>query len=91
MSREKLGLFGVDSGTFWIGDVGYIIGHPEKYGNDQAWHKVCDQLRKVTLPAEIENGLMFSTGRDGGFPVYVHKDKDGKIMKVEIIVNGEDK
>lgn len=81
--------FGVDSGTFWIGDLGYIVGHPEKYGNDEAWNKICEQLRQP-LPAPIESGLMFSTGRDGGFNVKAYKDKNDKVTKVVITVNSED-
>jgi len=76
--------FGIDSGTFWIGDIGYIIGHPEKYGNDQAWSKVCQQLRNKELPGEIEQGIMFNPGRDGGYKIHVTKDKNGRVRKLEI-------
>jgi hypothetical protein len=86
MTIEKME-FGIDSGTFWIGDLGYIVGHPEKYGKENSWREICEQLRQP-LPAPIASGLMFSPGRDGGYTVNVHKDKNDKVTKVEILVRG---
>lgn len=86
MTIEKM-QFGIDSGTFWIGDLGYIVGHPEKYGKENSWREVCELLRQP-MPANICDGLMFSPGRDGGYNVNVHKNKAGDVTKVEIIVRG---
>jgi hypothetical protein len=88
MSIEKME-FGIDSGTFWIGDLGYIVGHPEKYGKENSWREICEQLRQP-LPATIASGLMFSPGRDGGYRVNVHKNKAGDVFKVEILCGGSE-
>jgi len=51
------------------------------------WDQYCkdSEIRKYQ-PCEYAGGVISPTRNgDGGFPVYVHRDKEGRVKKMEII------
>lgn len=57
----------------------------ESYNLTSDWKEYCksvdgSQVRKYA------GGLIFSTGADGGYDVYVHKNKQKEITKVELVL-----
>jgi hypothetical protein len=51
------------------------------------WDKYCEDSKdRDYQPCEYAGGVISPTRNgDGGFPVYVHRDKDGRVKKMEII------
>ena len=48
------------------------------------WKAYCEESNHE--PREYASGVISPTRHgDGGFPVYVHRDKDGNVKKMEII------
>lgn len=93
---EKVGVIGVDAGLCWIGDPCYVL-HKEagtKYediGND--WREFCDKLGEdYPIAKQFKYdmghaglGVCVSTGYgDGTYPVYVRRNKEGRIMEAVI-------
>lgn len=92
---EKAGVIGVDAGLCWIGDPCYILHKsPEDFPTEQLgsnWSEFC----KIVFAAGVnENGtaqmgaclgVVTSTGYgDGTYPVYVQRNKDGRIVKIVV-------
>jgi hypothetical protein len=49
------------------------------------WDKYCeDQSKADNKPRKYAAGLLIPTGADGGYNVYLHKDKHGEPTKIEI-------
>ena len=88
MTRELVGYCGVDSGTILIIDPCYLNRIPELTDPDK-WADACDMIYpkgKNDLPKEIFQGVMTNTRfGDGHFPVYVTKDAEGRVKKMEIV------
>jgi hypothetical protein len=83
MTRELVGHCGVDSGTILIIDPCYIKHSPEIY-DESKWGDFCMKLDN--LPKEICQGVVTTTRYgDGNYPVYVTKDSDGNVKKMEIV------
>jgi len=83
MTRELVGHCGVDSGLIWIGDPCYL--KDSEFSKSEDWQGFCNSLRDQTLPVENNSGVLTTTRfGDGEFPVYVTKDKDGRVKKMEI-------
>ncbi len=55
----------------------------ESYNLTSNWKEYCNDL-KGELVKPYAGGLIFSTGADGGYNVYVNKNKAGEITKVEL-------
>lgn len=51
------------------------------------WDKYCNDPKvQKYQPMEYAGGVISPTRHgDGGFPVYVHRDKEGRVKKMEII------
>jgi hypothetical protein len=51
------------------------------------WDQYCkDSEQRKYQPCEYAGGVISPTkDGDGGFPVYVHRDKNGRVKKMEII------
>jgi hypothetical protein len=52
------------------------------------WQDLCDKIfhKDTSLPCEMYNGVLTRTRHgDGSYPVYVTKDKEGNVKKMEII------
>ena len=48
------------------------------------WKAYCDEANHE--PREYAGGVISPTRNgDGGFPVYVHRDKDGRVKKLEVV------
>ena len=83
MKRELVGYCGVDSGMIWIGDPCYIKHH-EELNNSEKWNLFCQNLEDI--PGEKYQGVLTHTRYgDGEYPVYITKDKDGNVKKMEIV------
>lgn len=84
MTKELVGYCGVDSGLIWIGDPCYL--KRSQFTKDEDWPEFCESLRKIELPSENNFGVLTDNRiGDGEYPVYVHKDKDGRVRKMEIV------
>lgn len=89
---EKVGVIGVDAGICWIGDPCYILHtekSPKSIGAD--WADFCRKLRDGMNTSFSHDsgheglGVVVSTGfGDGVYPVYVEKDKYGRVMEVRV-------
>lgn len=90
---ELAGTFGVDSGLLWCGDPCYCVtpdadNHPAK-----TWPEFCDMLDMDEKGYQAFNyplghnglGVCINTGYgDGEYPVYIKKNKEGRVMRVLI-------
>ena len=47
------------------------------------WKQYCEDLSGLAV-RKYAGGIIVSTGADGGFNVYVHKNKNGEITKLEL-------
>jgi hypothetical protein len=90
--KKQIGTCGVDAGCLIIIDPCYLQYLPPTK-SDRDWNKFCKDILEPTLrngsAGQIHHGggaVIFSTGGDGGFPVFAHYDSDNCITKVEIIV-----
>jgi hypothetical protein len=82
--RELVGYCGVDSGLIWIGDPCYL--KKSEFSKSEDWSGFCDSLRDIKLPIENNSGVLTQSGYgDGQYPVYVTKDKEGYVKKMEIV------
>ena len=95
---ELAGHIGVDAGLCWIGDPCHIIHSTDDnsvaLGKD--WGEFCDKTsdgrldhngyQSFNYPAGHEGlGVVTSTGwGDGTYPVYVKKNKEGRVVEVRI-------
>lgn len=98
MTREQVGVMGVDAGLCWVGDPCYCVtpdadSHPAK-----TWKEFCDKIGTAdTMQFDFANGVKglgvcVSTGYgDGCYPVYVRRAADGRIDSVEVVFIDEDR
>ena len=86
MTRELVGYCGVDSGLIWIGDP--CVLKRSEFADPKDWDGFCNSLRDTELPTENNSGVLTDNRiGDGEYPVYVTKDKDGRVKKMEIVFN----
>ena len=92
MKKELIENVPVDSGGLIIVDPCYLSQWKDgEYGKDNHYTKACeardDENNKEFLVADIAgNAVGFSSGYgDGYYPVYAHTNKEGRIMKIEVI------
>ena len=82
--RELVGYCGVDSGLIWIGDPCYI--KDTEFAKESDWSGFCESLRDDNIPCENNSGVLTDNHiGDGEFPVYVTRNKDGRVKKMEIV------
>lgn len=86
---ELIGSIAIDSGTVWLGDPCYVIGHDAAFA-PQTWQAFCDCIPSAhdeqgySEPLGETIGVATHTGYgDGMYPVYVRKI-DGRIASVRI-------
>jgi hypothetical protein len=78
---ELIGHVGVDSGCVMIGDPCY--GADE--GTDALMEAIIAARGDISTPRGELGGIAVSTPfGDGVFPVYVHRDSDGRIFRVTV-------
>jgi len=79
---EVIGHVGVDSGMVWLGDPCYIAGRDSDALVDSI---LGDQPDGISTPLGALGGIAVATpDGDGVFPVLVHRDGDGRVLRVEI-------
>jgi hypothetical protein len=84
---HKVGEIGIDSGTCWVGDPGYVI-HPDASEKlVKTWDEFCDKLMKKEKRHVAQwgkwTGVTTGTGEgDGLYPVYVKRNTEGRVMAV---------
>lgn len=84
LNKIFAGYISVDSGLIGIGDPCY---HEMDDFPTKDWNKFCDTVceNDIFTDGEQSRLMCFSTiCGDGDYPVYVNKDKDGKIIRVII-------
>ena len=82
--RELVGYCGVDSGLIWIGDPCYI--KDTEFADEKDWSGFCNSLKDERVTKENNSGVLCGDfGGDGEFPVYVTRNKDGRVKKMEIV------
>jgi hypothetical protein len=93
------GYFSVDSGQAMIGDPCYLDGWETNEGEE--WNlegKAGSYSYQGASATTIENSygelgigtaVVFNTGGDGYYPVYVQMNEDGRISKVVIDFEGD--
>lgn len=91
MKRELIGYCDVDAGLIFIGDPCY---QSDDKCNFTDWSKFCDNLHnnRVNDVLKIKHdlghegkGIVVQTAYgDGSYPVYVKRDKDGRIKEMTI-------
>jgi len=97
-----IGHFGVDSGQAMIGDPSYLNNWIDSKDFDPtddgeySYNGACGRTLSSQSAGELHfkagagagEGVVFSTGYgDGYYPVYATYNEDGKIVKVEIIMD----
>lgn len=91
---EKVGAIDVDAGVCWIGDPCYIIGNEELEYPYLNWNDFCNKLiikekegiTKWKHHHSYGKGITVRTGYgDGTYPVYVKRNKEGRIAEVKIV------
>jgi len=95
---EEVGVIGVDAGLCWIGDPCYILHQkntPKSIGNN--WSEFCDLLPDHGIKqfncdlGHAGLGVVVGTGwGDGVYPVFVRKDKYGRVMEVRVLFELDD-
>jgi hypothetical protein len=94
--RELAGHVGVDAGLIWIGDPCYILHdpNPSRYvGKD--WPEFCEKFDEqrgnkglASFNYELGHeglGICMETAYgDGTYPVYVERDREGRIIRATI-------
>lgn len=95
---QKVGMIGVDAGLCWIGDPCYCVTPDANNHPAQTWKEFCRKLPKRAMSKQWNYikgrpglGVSVSTGYgDGDYPVYVKKNRDGRISEVKVIFIQED-
>ncbi|AZB43514.1 hypothetical protein CEF21_15055 [Bacillus sp. FJAT-42376] len=81
--KEYAGSVAVDSGQLMITDPCYVIGK----GTEEEYKKTCEVTLTPDNCGQILNGSAFALGTaygDGIYDVFVKRDSEGRITKVEI-------
>lgn len=79
-SMVQLGYIGVDSGL-----AGFFEDKPDY--TDAEWDAFCERINSDRKNAAwiMGNGFFSESGYgDGAYPVYAHKNKDGKVTALEV-------
>ena len=96
MTKEKLtkvvlGTVGVDAGRLMIFYQCYIKHLTDLHGSDKGWLQYCESINQDEDGNYEGLAIHFSSGYgDGEYTVYGFKNKEGRIMKVEIDMNWDD-
>lgn len=91
--REEIGTVYVDAGMVWVGDPCYVLGEDASHPTKE-WHDFCELLDKAgqfegekrySTPFGKGIGFAIESGYgDGEYPVYVEKNRDGRVSRVVI-------
>lgn len=97
MKKELVGRIDVDAGLIWIGDPSYTS---DGRNNADDWQDFCDFLEKneengmVTIDHESAHPgkavVIGQIGGEGTYPVYVKRNKHGRIKRIIIDLEGEE-
>jgi hypothetical protein len=93
--REHVGSVYVDAGMVWIGDPCYVLGDDASHGV-KTWHEFCDKIdydQYPTVQQVLGEGIGFAVSSgygDGAYPVYVTKNNDGRVIKLEVEFDSDD-
>lgn len=83
---ELVGHVGVDAGLVMVGDPCYTLGDDASH-RVKSWDEFCDTL-PFNGPATIHDtgfGIVVSSGYgDGSYPVYVKKNRDGRVVGLKV-------
>lgn len=99
MKKELIGYVGVDSGQLMIVDPCYIDSHWKHEGSDGnsgadedfSYNGACQATLSDEGYGELSIGataaVVFRSGYgDGTYPVYTYKNKDNRIVRIEVIM-----
>lgn len=102
MERELIGHVGVDSGQLMVIDPCYVDSewvHGDFTDTSGSYRKASD-LTKLSsrshgiLPFKLGHpgmAAVFASGYgDGLYPVYAHKNAEGRVVRVEIVMDDEE-
>ena len=79
---KLVGHVGVDSGMVWLDDPCYIAGRDSDALVDSI---LADQTDGISTPLGELGGVAVHTPEgDGVFPVLVHRDGDGRVLRLEV-------
>lgn len=83
--REKIGEVGVDSGQMLLGDPCYWM-------KGEAYSKICDEDGQINYEmGHPGKGVKVMSGYgDGTYDVFVTTNKEGRVMKMEVIFIADD-
>lgn len=86
---EAVGEAGVDSGTVWVGDPGYLVTDDEEWV-EFAGGKGEPEVEKTGVASKRDGIWIGNFGGDGQFPVYVQRDAQGYVTAAMIRFDGEE-
>jgi hypothetical protein len=87
---QEIGKVGVDAGLMWVGDPCYCVTPDANSHPAQTWEEFCDILQEKDFYdnnyLEMKSGVVVSSGYgDGCYPVFVKKDKEGRVIGVMVL------
>jgi hypothetical protein len=92
--RERVGEVFVDAGMVWIGDPCYVMGDDASSRVKNWIDDFCNKLdweKKVSAPLGEGTGFAVESGYgDGSYPVYVTKNSEGRVIKLEVEFDSDD-